>query len=183
MDLDLVLRLAAASNQLAVVATSRANGSVHASLVSAGVIDDPITGAASIGMVIRGDARKLVYLRRGLQATTVFHSGPQWVAVEGPVRLAGPDDESSGISPVDVPPLLRAIFVAAGGTHGDWAEYDRVMATERAPPCWSRWLGSRPTVDRRTGRADRGFSGRWRPRPVLGPQVSLEGHDLRSHGG
>ena|SRR5579862_9841607 len=131
MDLDLVRRLAAASNHLAVVATSRANGSVHASLVSAGVIDDPITGAASIGMVIRGDARKLVYLRRSLQATTVFHSGPQWVAVEGPVRLAGPDDESSGISPVDVPPLLRAIFVAAGGTHDDWAEYDRVMATER----------------------------------------------------
>jgi Pyridoxamine 5'-phosphate oxidase len=130
MDLDLVRRQAAAANHLAVVATSRANGSVHASLVSAGVLDDPITGAASIGMVVRGDARKLVYLRRSLQATTVFHSGPQWVGVEGPVRLAGPDDESGGIPTADVLPLLRAIFVAAGGTHDDWAEYDRVMAAE-----------------------------------------------------
>ena len=131
MDIELVRQQAAAANHLAVVATSRANGSVHASLVSAGVLDDPVTGAASIGIVVRGDARKLVYLRRSLQATTVFHNGPQWNAVEGPARLAGPDDESGGISSPDVPPLLRAIFVAAGGTHGDWAEYDRVMAAER----------------------------------------------------
>ena len=27
--------------------------------------------------------------------------------------------------------LLRAIFVAAGGAHDDWDEYDRVMASER----------------------------------------------------
>jgi len=27
--------------------------------------------------------------------------------------------------------LLRDIFTAAGGTHDDWDEYDRVMANER----------------------------------------------------
>jgi hypothetical protein len=26
---------------------------------------------------------------------------------------------------------LRAVFQAAGGTHEDWDEYDRVMAAER----------------------------------------------------
>jgi hypothetical protein len=26
---------------------------------------------------------------------------------------------------------LRAVFTAAGGTHDDWDEYDRVMAAER----------------------------------------------------
>lgn len=28
------------------------------------------------------------------------------------------------------PQLLRDIFAAAGGTHDDWDEYDRVMASE-----------------------------------------------------
>ena len=30
-----------------------------------------------------------------------------------------------------LPGLLRDIFTAAGGTHSDWEEYDRVMAAER----------------------------------------------------
>ncbi len=30
-----------------------------------------------------------------------------------------------------LPKLLRDVFVAATGTHDDWAEYDRVMAEER----------------------------------------------------
>jgi len=131
MDLDLVRRLSVAANNLAVVATRRPDASVHASLVSAGVIDDPVTGAPSIGMVIGGDARKLVYLRRSRQATAVFHSGPQWVAVEGGVRIVGPDDASDGIASSDVPSLLRAIFSAAGGTHENWAEFDRVMVADR----------------------------------------------------
>ena len=28
-------------------------------------------------------------------------------------------------------PDLRAVFIAAGGSHEDWAEHDRVVATER----------------------------------------------------
>ena len=30
-----------------------------------------------------------------------------------------------------LPLLLRDVFTAAGGTHDDWHEYDRVMAAER----------------------------------------------------
>ena len=43
-DLDLVRRLSAAEHGLAVVATTRADGTVHASVVNAGVLDDPLLG-------------------------------------------------------------------------------------------------------------------------------------------
>jgi hypothetical protein len=45
------------------------------------------------------------------------------------VRLVGPDD--GGALGLDVPATIRAVFVAAGGTHEDWAEFDRVMAEDR----------------------------------------------------
>ena len=61
----------------------------------------------------------------------MFRSGWEWVAVEGPARLAGPDDPLDGVGPDDLAPLLRDIFRAAGGTHDDWDEYDRVMASQR----------------------------------------------------
>jgi hypothetical protein len=51
--------------------------------------------------------------------------------VEGPVELAGPDDHLEGVAGDDLRLLLRNIFTAAGGTHDDWDEYDRVMASER----------------------------------------------------
>ena len=52
-DLDLVRRLVAADHGLAVVATTRADGSVHASVVNAGVLDDPLTGVPVVGFVAR----------------------------------------------------------------------------------------------------------------------------------
>jgi PPOX class probable F420-dependent enzyme len=130
-SLDLVRRLGAADNWLAVVATTRADGSVHASLVNAGLIDDPVTGRPVIGLVVGGGARKLSHLRRSGRATVVFRSSWEWVAVEGPVRIVGPDDPLEGVRSEDVPGLLRAVFQGAGGTHEDWEEYDRVMAAER----------------------------------------------------
>ncbi len=126
-DLSVVSDVAAAANYLAVIATSRADGSVHASLVKAGVLNDPSTGQASVGVVVAGQARKLDHLRRSGQATVVFTHIGRWVAVEGPVRIEGPDDPSGR----PVAPLLREVFVAAGGTHDDWDEFDRVMAAER----------------------------------------------------
>ena len=45
-DLDLVRRLGAADHGLAVIATTRADGSVQASVVNAGVLDHPVTGRA-----------------------------------------------------------------------------------------------------------------------------------------
>jgi PPOX class probable F420-dependent enzyme len=130
-DLTAVGRLGAAEHWLAVVATTRADGSVHASLVNAGIIDHPVTDEPVIGFVARGDARKLVLLRRTGRATVVFRSGWQWVAVDGPATICGPDDEMEGIPSSSIAGLLRDVFRAAGGTHDDWDEYDRVMADDR----------------------------------------------------
>ncbi|TMK85107.1 MAG: pyridoxamine 5'-phosphate oxidase, partial [Actinobacteria bacterium] len=65
------------------------------------------------------------------RTTVVVRAGWQWAAVEGPVELAGPDDPLEGIDGDRLRLLLREIFTAAGGTHDDWDEYDRVMADER----------------------------------------------------
>ena len=130
-DLEAARRLAAAEHWLVVVATTRPDGSVHASLVNAGILDHPVTGEPTIALVARGDARKLVHLRRTGHATVVFHSGWQWVAVDGPATIVGPDDELPGVAVHEVPALLRDVFRAAGGSHDDWDEYDRVMAADR----------------------------------------------------
>jgi hypothetical protein len=128
-DLELVNRLAAADHHLAVFTTATPDGSVHASLVNAGVIDDPIDGHRGVAAVVHGASRKLNLLRQSGMATVVFTSGFEWAAVAGPVRLIGPDDGTDfGLS---VPELIRSVFEAAGGTHEDWAEFDRVMAAER----------------------------------------------------
>src|SRR4051794_10589418 len=130
-DMDLVRRLAAAEHGLAVVATTRSDGSVHASVVNAGVLNDPVHGVPAIGLVARADALKLRLMRRTSRATVVFRSGWEWVAVDGPVTIIGPKDTSTAFNLSGLPKLLRDIFVAAGGTHDDWDEYDRVMAAER----------------------------------------------------
>jgi PPOX class probable F420-dependent enzyme len=130
-DLDLVRRLVGADHGLAVVSTTRTDGSVHSSLVNAGVLDDAPGGEPVVAMVVRGDALKLAHFRRTGQATVTFRVGWQWASVDGPARLIGPDDPAEGFAPEQLPGLLRDIFTAAGGTHEDWAEYDRVMAAER----------------------------------------------------
>jgi PPOX class probable F420-dependent enzyme len=129
--LDLVRELGAIGKWLGVVATTRPDGSVHASLVNAGVLDDPVTNAPVVGLVVGGTTHKLAYLRASGRASVTFHTGWRWVTVEGPVRIAGPDDAAEGVAPASVPELLRAVFKSAGGTHEDWDEYDRVMAEER----------------------------------------------------
>jgi len=129
-DLDLVRRLAGADRGLAVLATTRPDGSVHTSVVNAGVLDHPVTGVPCVGLVARGDARKLAHFRRTGRAAVVFRAGWEWVAVEGPVELIGPADPREGFPPEGLPGLLRAVFRAAGGTHDDWDEYDRIMADE-----------------------------------------------------
>src|SRR5205823_14384765 len=109
----------------------RHDGTVHASLIIAGWLADPVTGADSVAMVIQGGARKLDHLRRVGHATVVFRAGWEWVSVDGPVRIIGPDDPADGFDPEQLPGLLRDVFTAAGGSHDNWAEYDRVMAAER----------------------------------------------------
>jgi hypothetical protein len=113
------------------VATLRRGTSIQCSVVNAGVLDHPLKGRPVVAFVAMGGSRKLAHVRRRPQATVVFRAGWQWVAVEGKTSLAGPDDPLDGFDPGRIPQLLRDIFTAAGGTHEDWATYDRVMAEER----------------------------------------------------
>jgi PPOX class probable F420-dependent enzyme len=126
-ELTALRQIVAVADFFAVLATARGDGSVHASVVKAGVLDDPSTGGLSIGVVVGGGAKKLEHMRRSGTATVVFAHGGRWAAVEGPVRIVAPEDATAE----PVAELLRAIFRAAGGTHDDWEEFDRVMAEDR----------------------------------------------------
>jgi hypothetical protein len=129
-DLELVRRLAAADKGLAVVSATRRDGTVHSSLVNAGVFDHPVTKDPTVALVARGDAYKLRLFATAGRANAVFRSGWEWVSVEGPVDMIGPDHPRPDLPADALPQLLRDIFTAAGGTHDNWAEYDRVMAEE-----------------------------------------------------
>ena len=129
--LDDLRRLLAAGHGLASVTSLRADGTVSASLVNIGVLAHPVTGEDVVGFVVRGDAVKLGRFRRQRHTTAIAHVAWEWVAVSGPVDLAGPDDGLEGFDPGAVPSLLRAVYQGAGGTHDDWDTFDRVMAEER----------------------------------------------------
>ena len=126
-----VRRFVRADQGLAVVSFARRDGSVHSSLVNAGVMDHPVTGVESVALVVRANTVKLRHWRDTPKATIVFRSGWSWIGVEGVTTVIGPDDSLDGSDPADVPHLLRNVFISAGGTHDDWDEYDRVMAAER----------------------------------------------------
>lgn len=126
-----VRAMVAAEHGLAVVATVRDDGTPQASVVNAGVLDHPLGGGPVVGFVARSSTRKLAHLRTRPAATVVLRAGWRWVAVDGTAELVGPDDPLDGFDPAGLPQLLRDVFTAAGGTHEDWGEYDRVMAEER----------------------------------------------------
>lgn len=123
--------LLAQEDGLAVVCTTRRDGGTQASVVNVGVLPDPQSSEEIVAFVARGYAVKLAHLRRDPRVTVVARSGWQWVAVEGRAQIVGPDDDLDGVPPEKVPTLLRDVFRAAGGTHDDWAEYDRVMLEDR----------------------------------------------------
>ena len=130
-DLRGAAALAAADRGLAVVSTVRADGTVQASLVNAGVLPHPVTGADVLAFVTNGPG-KLANLRARPQVAATFRDGWRWATVEGRAEIAGPDDRQPWLTDPDgLRLLLRDIFTAAGGQHDDWAEYDRVMAEER----------------------------------------------------
>jgi PPOX class probable F420-dependent enzyme len=114
---------------LAVISTLRADLTIQTSLVNAGPMADPDTGQEVIAFVTYGRA-KLANLRARPQVTVTFRAGWEWAAVEGRARIIGPDDPAPGVDAERLRLLRREVFTAAGGTHDDWAEYDRVMAAE-----------------------------------------------------
>jgi PPOX class probable F420-dependent enzyme len=130
-DLADFARVGAQDNGLCVVATLRADATIQASVVNAGVLDHPVSGTRGVVFVAIGGSRKLHNLRARPRVTLVARSGWQWVAVEGTAELMGPDDPVAGLGPGELRLALRAAFTAAGGVHDDWDEYDRVMAAER----------------------------------------------------
>jgi PPOX class probable F420-dependent enzyme len=129
-DLADFSRLVALEHGLCVVSVLRPDGTIGSSVVNAGVLDHPITGRPVVGLVARGGSRKLANLRDRPQATIVVRAGWDWAAAEGPAELAGPGDPMPGVDAEALRLLLRAVFTAAGGTHDDWDNYDRVMAAE-----------------------------------------------------
>ena len=130
VDLGQLRRLIGVEHGLAVVSVVRVDGSASSSVVNAGVLAHPVTAGFVVGFVARASALKIHRLRADVRVTVTVRAGWEWQAVEGNAELVGPlDPPASGA--VDVPSLLREVFRAAGGTHDDWAEYDRVMAAEQ----------------------------------------------------
>lgn len=125
-DLTALVRL---DHGLSVVSTLRADGTIQSSVVNAGVLAHPVTGAPVVAFTTAGRA-KLANLRARPRLSLVVRAGWNWAAAEGPVELAGPADPRPGIDAEGLRILLREVFTAAGGTHDDWDTYDRVMAEE-----------------------------------------------------
>ncbi|MGI9613576.1 MAG: pyridoxamine 5'-phosphate oxidase family protein [Acidimicrobiales bacterium] len=119
--------LAASEQGLCVVSTTRADGSVHASVINAGPMPDPEGGDEVIAFVVQGAAKKVALIEASGRASITYRRGWRWVGVEGPARVIDAARTPDG---VELPDLLREIFSAAGGTHDDWGEFDRVMAAE-----------------------------------------------------
>jgi PPOX class probable F420-dependent enzyme len=128
--LDDAAQLGAKEQGLAVISTSRADGTIQSSLVNAGVMEHPLGEGPVVAFVSYGKV-KLANLRARPEVTATFRSGWQWVAVEGHAQLIGPDDPHAAIDTERLRLLLREAFTAAGGSHDNWAEFDRVMAEQR----------------------------------------------------
>ena len=128
--LDEAVALAKGESGLAVISTVRADATVQASLVNVGLLPHPANGQPVLGFTTYGRV-KLANLRARPQLAVTFRNGWQWATVEGRAELAGPADTQPWLADADqLRLLLRDVFSAAGGTHDDWDEYDRVMAAE-----------------------------------------------------
>jgi PPOX class probable F420-dependent enzyme len=130
-DLTTFAGLVPLDHGLCVLSTVRADGSVQASVVNAGVLAHPVTGVPVVGLVAAGGAVKLAHLRADPHATVVARAGWRWATVEGTAEVVGPDDPHPRVGGDALRALLRDVFRAAGGTHEDWDDFDRTMADER----------------------------------------------------
>jgi PPOX class probable F420-dependent enzyme len=130
-ELERFERLVPLDHGLSVVVTRRADHTPHTTVVNAGVLAHPVTGEPAVGFVAESASRKVAHLRADPTIALVARAGWQWTAVEGRAQLIGPDDPHPEMDDERLRLLLREIFSAAGGTHDDWATYDRVMREER----------------------------------------------------
>ena len=130
-DKATIKRLADGDAGLAIASIARSDGSVHSTLVNAGVTSHPVDGSDVVGFVVHGSAHKLKLLGDNPHVTVAWRDGWNWAAIDGPVQLCGPRHPLEGVESEHIPGLLRQLFIDAGGAHDNWAEYDRVMATEK----------------------------------------------------
>jgi PPOX class probable F420-dependent enzyme len=130
-DLAPFEELVSLDHGLSVVVTRRADHTPHTTVVNAGVLPHPVTGDRAVGFVAAGGTRKLAHLRADPTIAVVVRAGWRWTAVEGRAQLIGPDDPHPAVDAEGLRLLLREVFTAAGGTHDDWAAYDRTMREER----------------------------------------------------
>lgn len=127
-----IRRVVALDHGLASLSTLRADGHVQSVVVNAGVVEHPLTGAPVAGFVARPGTAKLAHLRHRPFGTLLWRAGWAWVAAEGSVELAGPDDPLQGFAAAGLVKLLRTIHASAGSGHeDDWVEFDRTVAAER----------------------------------------------------
>ena len=129
-SLDAFRELAGEVHGLVVVSTLRADATIQSSLVNAGVLAHPFTGAPVPAFVTYGRV-KLANLRARPQIALTAQVHWRWATVEGRATLIGPDDPHEGVDADRLRLLLREVFTAAGGTHDDWAAYDRTMVEQR----------------------------------------------------
>src|SRR5438874_9958161 len=116
-DLSRFAQLVPLDHGLCVCCTSRGDGSIQTSVVSAGVLSHPLTGDAVVGFVAAGGTHKLRHLRADPRATIVARAGWQWISVEGTAEIIGPDDPCPDVDAEALRLLLQDIFRSAGGTH------------------------------------------------------------------
>jgi hypothetical protein len=124
-------RLSLLDHGLAPVATVRTDGSVLLTVVNAGVVLHPLTGRDVVAFIAYGNACKVAHLRTRPSATVLWRAGWSWVAVEGTVELAGPDDKLAGLDSEGQRTLLRTIAQASSIEQPDWQEFDRFVLAER----------------------------------------------------
>jgi PPOX class probable F420-dependent enzyme len=125
-----VTAMLAEETGLAVVSTAHADGRVLSSVVNCGVVDHPVTGDKRVAFVSMGTAARLRHIRRAAPVTVAIRRGWKWLSVTGAAEIMGPNELPPTIEHDAYRLLLREIFHAAGGTHDDLDEYDRVMAEE-----------------------------------------------------
>jgi len=124
-----VIEIGSQDGFLAVVSTLRSDGTIQSSVVNAGVLAHPVSGADVVGFVTYGKT-KLANLRSRPQLSVTFRAGWKWATVEGQAELLGPSDTTAGLDGERLRLLLREVFTAAGGTHDDWDAYDRSMTEQ-----------------------------------------------------
>jgi PPOX class probable F420-dependent enzyme len=117
-------------NGLTVVSTLRADETIQASVVNAGVMPSPLDDKPVLAFVTYGKV-KIANLRARPQVTATVQAGWRWVTVEGRATLVGPDDQRRDVDAERLRLLLRDVFLAAGGSHDNWDEYDRTMIEQR----------------------------------------------------